>query len=176
MIIGLSGYARAGKNTVADILKGNDVSYQLRAFADPMREAIKRLNPYIAISDVASLRIQDALDYGDWDALKVAYPEVRRLLQVFGTEVGRSMFGENFWVEQAFKGVGFNDNVIFTDVRFPNEAQAIVDYGGVVWRISRPGINAVNHHPSENALDGWKFHKIVHNDGSLEDLLERVKM
>ena len=52
-------------------------------------------------------------------------------------------------------------NWIITDTRFPNEAQAIKDAGGIVIRVDRPGVKAVNAHPSETGLDDWAFdHKI----------------
>ena len=44
MIIGLSGYARSGKDTVAELLCLN-YDYKRVSFADPMREALYVLSP-----------------------------------------------------------------------------------------------------------------------------------
>jgi len=44
---------------------------------------------------------EDVDDYG-WQIAK-QNPAVRRLLQVFGTEVGRKQFGSEFWVDIALK-------------------------------------------------------------------------
>lgn len=176
-MIGLSGYARAGKNTVADLLPEG---YRQVSFAEPMREAMLRLNPTIYQNDYQEvdndgvMRLSDAINELGWQGAKEKLPEVRRLLQVFGTEVGRNMFGENFWVEQAFKDVHVGDNVVFTDVRFPNEAQAIIEHGGEVWRINRPGVIAHNAHASETSLDDWKFHRVIENDGTIEQLREKI--
>ena len=169
MIIGLSGYAQSGKDTVAELLCLN-YRYHRRSFADPMREALMRLNPIVGHEPLAHL----VNDYG-WDVAK-SNPEVRRLLQVFGTEVGRQMFGENFWVDIALAGLNSNHRVVLSDVRFPNEAQAIVDKGGQVWRVQREGHKPVNLHTSETAMDNWRFDDVILNHGSLDDLADEVFM
>jgi hypothetical protein len=91
-----------------------------------------------------------------------------------GTEVGRDMFGDNFWVDQALREVQDDDLAVFTDCRFPNEAQAIKDRGGVVWRVERPGFGPVNGHASETSLDDWDFDGIIQNNGTLDDLTYKV--
>jgi dephospho-CoA kinase len=90
MIIGLSGYAQSGKDTVAELLCLN-YGFKRISFALPMRDAIYTLNPLVEGTN----RIVDLVDEYGWDVAK-ANPEVRRLLQVFGTDVGRKMFNENF--------------------------------------------------------------------------------
>ena len=170
MIIGLSGYAQSGKDTVAELLCLN-YDYMRMAFADPMRNALYRLNPYI--KDNISLR--DSVNEHGWETTK-RIGNTRELLQRFGTEVGREMFGENFWVDQAFKQVHMYERVVFADVRFPNEAQKIKDYRGQVWRITRGDNKPINSHPSEHALDNWSFDFHLNNDGTLDDLAEEVFM
>jgi len=71
--------------------------------------------------------------------------------------------------------IDYMDNVpdpnwIITDVRFPNEADAIRKKEGVLVRINRFGIKPVNDHKSETSLDGWAFDYIINNDFSLKDL------
>lgn len=170
MIIGLSGYARSGKNTVADIF---GEGYRQVSFAEPMRTALYKLNPIIR-PDYEDVTLAELVDRHGWDYVKENYSEVRRLLQVLGTEVGREMFGENFWVNIAMTGIDSGDNVVFTDVRFPNEAWAIQRIGGQVWRVNREGVEAVNTHPSEHALDGWGFDRVINNNGTLNDLRVQI--
>ena len=69
-----------------------------------------------------------------WDEAKKT-EEVRRLLQIFGTEIGRSLLGENIWVELATRNLESSKNYVFTDVRFPNEADKIKNLGGLIWRV-----------------------------------------
>lgn len=167
MIIGLSGYAQSGKDTAASFFEG----YERRAFADPMRDVLYTLNPIVK----SGLNLQDAIDEDGWDKAKVRYPEIRRLLQVLGTEVGRAKWGDNFWVWQATKGLNSNQNIVFTDVRFPNELEEIKIFGGVTVRIVRDGVEAVNTHPSESALDDATFDFTIHNNGTLEELKAKIE-
>jgi hypothetical protein len=169
MIIGLSGYAQSGKDTVAELLCLN-YGYTRMSFAQPMRDAIYTLNPLVEGGN----RVADLVDEYGWDVAK-ANPEVRRLLQVFGTEVGRKQFGENFWVQQAFDKIEGN-KIVFSDVRFPNEAREIQQYGGQVWRINRHNHTPVNTHKSEHAMDNFLFKHVIYNDGTLNDLFEECEM
>ena len=160
MIIGLAGYARSGKNTVADLLGHK---YKQVAFADPMRAALYKMNPIID----AHIDVVDAVEEYGWDKAKDLFPEIRRLLQVLGTEVGRHMIHENVWVGIALRGMLPTDDVVITDVRFINEAIAIKKLGGEVWRVDREGVGAVNGHISEHALKDWEFDRIIENNGTI---------
>jgi hypothetical protein len=172
VIVGLSGYARSGKNTVGDVLV-NRFGYTQKAFADPLRQAVLNLNPIVhEAHGMGAMRVADVVSEFGWDRAKEIYPEVRVLLQRMGTEVGRKLFGEDFWVLAAFKDVC--PKAVFTDVRFPNEANAIKLLGGTVWRIERPGYAPVNTHPSETALDDWCFDEVIQNSGNLHQLAEQV--
>lgn len=80
-------------------------------------------------------------------------------------------------------------NWIITDVRFPNEAEAIKARGGIVIRVNRPckecggmGYHKMDcnigrcEHESEYALDKYEyFDHIIDNDGTIKDLLQKVK-
>jgi hypothetical protein len=68
-------------------------------------------------------------------------------------------------------------NWIITDVRFPNEAQAIKDRGGIVIRIERPGgeSHCGGAHASETALDTYNFDYVIDNEGDIDELIEKVK-
>ena len=123
----------------------------------------------------------------------------RLLLQLLGTEAGRQIIHPNIWLNALFadykpysysqkicmghdamvhKGDLF-PNWIITDCRFPNEAQAIKDRGGVVIRVKRDvcGIRDIKKdlHPSETALDDYEFDHVIDNNGSIEELVEKVK-
>lgn len=175
MIIGLSGYAQSGKDTTAELLCLN-YGFKRISFALPMRDALYTLNPYLMHDDLGySYRLADDVDEHGWDKAK-QNPEVRRLLQVMGTEVGRQIFGESFWIEQAFKRAAEYERVVFSDVRFPNEADAIKNHGGQVWRINRHNHPAVNAHASEHAMDNYMFKHVIYNDGTLDDLSDEVFM
>lgn len=174
MIIGLSGVARSGKDTVADHLVEN-YGFKKVSFADPIREALYRLNPEIDV-DGYDMRLKAAIDLMGWEQLKELSTGLRGLMQRMGTEVGREMFGENIWVDTALKGIAPEDKVVITDVRFPNEADAIQATGGKLWRVERPGVGPANDHPSESALDTYEFPTKLANEGTLEDLWKKVDL
>jgi hypothetical protein len=172
MIIGLSGYARSGKDTVADHLVST-YDFAQYSFAASMKEAMYRLNPIVHSDNIGTFRYQGLVDVYGLDKVKEEYPEVRRLLQVFGTEVGREMFGENFWVDLVLDNIKSFHTVI-SDVRFVNEADAIKNEGGVVWRVNRMGIGPVTGHSSETALDNYNFDAIIDNNSDMLSLYKNV--
>lgn len=169
MIIGLSGYAQSGKDTIGSFLV-KEHGFTRFAFADALKEVVYRLNPVaVQQADGVSempLRVAHLVDSLGWEEAKKE-PEVRRLLQVMGTEAGRQVLGENIWVDTVLNQVGDQDAVI-TDCRFPNEAQAVKDRGGFVVRVIRDGVDAVNAHPSETSLDDWPFDTWFKNGAPLD--------
>lgn len=174
MIIGLSGYAQVGKDTVANYLV-EEHGFVKVSFADPIREALYKLDPMISIGEFGSASLVSAVDHMGWEEVKRQSSEARSLLQRLGTEVGRNMFGEDFWVNQALLRAKEHENVVVADTRFINEAEAIRKTGGQVWRVSKTGHNPVNGHPSETALDEYPFDWNIWNNGNLTDLFAFVE-
>jgi enamine deaminase RidA (YjgF/YER057c/UK114 family) len=172
MLIGLTGYAGSGKDTVADILV-RDHGFKRYAFADKMREALLTLNPFV---EECGLSLQDILSNETWDEAKRRYPEVRELLQRFGTEVGRAMFGEDFWVDLVARQIEdelpWGSNVVMTDVRFANEANWVYHEFGTVLRITRPGVGPANDHSSEKLSFSAAFE--ITNDRDIPHLASEV--
>lgn len=173
MIIGLSGYARSGKDEVAQVLV-QEYGYERVAFADAIRHLLYELNPVMVNDDLSrSSTIKDLVDEEGWDVAK-AEPEVRLLLQNLGVGA-RKIIGEDVWVDTALRYIVPGSKVVITDVRFPNEAKAIRHLYGQMWRIRRSGVEAVNSHISEVALDDYKFDQILKNEGTLEELHKLVR-
>ena len=165
MIIGLTGYAQSGKDTLANILV-EEHGYTRIAFADKIRNFLYEVNPMVGCSPTGYL--QDLINLVGWDAAKQE-PQVRRLLQDMGVGA-RKLFGEDFWIYEALKTVVPTNKIVIPDVRFTNEAEAVENYGGQVWRIKRTGVTAVNSHVSEHELEGYPVDQIFTNNGSIEEL------
>lgn len=173
MIIGLTGYAQSGKDTVAQTLVKH-YGFTRVAFADKIRDYLYEMNPMIDSVVGEPIFLQSYISRYGWEEGKKA-PHVRRLLQTTGV-AARELFGENFWVEQAFKDVRTAENIVVTDVRFKNEADWIKNYeGSQIWRIKRLGVTAVNGHVSEHEMDEYKVDQIFTNNGTLEELELLVK-
>lgn len=171
--IGISGYARTGKDTIADHLVAQ-YGYTKESFATPMREALYRLNPDIRDMTGLVMRVQQVVELAGWEGAKSHTPDIRGLMQRMGTEVGREMFGEDFWVDAAIGRVPDGSKVVFADVRYPNEADAVRSLGGEVWRVSRDGFGPANDHTSENAMDNYKFDKTFSNGDTVDLLYKSV--
>lgn len=168
MIIGVSGYAQSGKDEIAKIAL--EYGFERAAFADTLREALMALNPLIGVS----VYLNDFVTMLGWEEAKRKSPEIRRLLQRMGTEAGREIFGENIWVNKTLGGLDPAKHYIITDVRYKNEAKAIRDLGGQMWRVVRPGTGPVNKHKSEVDLDDYNFDFTIKNDGDLANLKHLV--
>jgi hypothetical protein len=160
MIIGLIGYAQSGKDTVAKILVDN-YGYKRIAFADKIREFLYETGPDY---------IKYLVDEIGWEKAK-QNRTVREMLQTTGVGA-RNVFGEDFWINQAFSGLRDLDNVVITDVRFTNEADYLKSYpGSQLWRVERNGVKAVNSHVSETQLDNYPFiDQTFVNNGTIADL------
>lgn len=116
----------------------------------------------------------------------------RLLLQLLGTDCGRYILHPNVWVnslmseyEDIHELSTFGHEPLFpdwviTDVRFPNEADAILSKGGIVLRVNRPPVVVVPdftvEHASETSLDNYqKFTALLDNSKTKKHLLEQIK-
>lgn len=159
MIVGLSGYARSGKDSAAQALV--EVGFRRIAFADRLKDLANLIWP------------EHMVRYGDWDQAK-QNPEVREHLQLLGESV-RDVLGEDTWVRAALDGINPGGDFVISDVRYANEAEYVSRLGGLVVRINRPGVQPANGHLSEVGLDDWRFDAVIQNDGTLDDLKDRMR-
>jgi hypothetical protein len=172
MIIGLTGYAQSGKDTVANILVER-YGYTRIAFADKIRELLYEANPMYDSIVGEPLFVKAKVDRDGWEEAKKS-PHIRRLLQTSGV-AARKLFGEDFWVKQALKDIEVGVDYVVTDVRFENEADEIKFAGGQIWRIKRLGVDPVNSHVSETQMDGYPVDQIFVNNSTIDDLEVLIK-
>ena len=93
MIIGLSGYAQSGKDSVASILTSK-YGFERVAFADAIRSILWEMNPIVKDS---GFTVQTVVHAYGWDKAKVVFPEMRRLLQELGVS-SRHTLGDQVWM------------------------------------------------------------------------------
>lgn len=175
-LIGLGGYAYAGKDAFADVLEKN-LGWYKTYMSKALRESLEVLNPIIDMDfytgSVKITRFKDIVDLLGYEKAK-ENREVRALLQRMGTEVGRKMFSEDFWLDLCFKDavkqLEAGRNVVITGIRYPNELFAIQSLSGTSVWITRPENHAVNEHSSDNSLTPEDFDYTFKNEGTLEDL------
>jgi hypothetical protein len=180
-VIGFSGYAQNGKDEASKFFVEN--GWRRASFADVIRKSLYELNPIIGTQNFTGNhgwgtrfeRLREIIDQKGWETSKLSYLEVRNLLQRLGTDAGRNVLGENVWVDAVFNSLEEGQRYVFSDLRFPNEAEAIKSFGGKVIRIQRPGFGPINNHISEVALDGYEFDQVIVNDGTIEDFRNKLK-
>lgn len=170
MLIGITGKAGAGKDTVAGLITGL-IPAEVYRFADPLKRMALAIDPIISF-DPMPVRLSERVANSSWDFAK-QHPEVRRFLQRLGTEGVRGTFGDQAWVDLMYDWWYNRDfeNGVIADVRFPNEAFSILNVGGTIIKVIRPdahdlGANAA--HASEQGIDA--DHEIVNDSdiGALE--------
>lgn len=174
-ILGVAGKKRAGKDTIANYLVEQH-GFVKMAFADAVREAALGLDPIVSAATIAgslrTYRLSDFVRDQGWEQAK-EHPEVRRSLQRMGTEAIRKL-DEDFWLNVTMKkALAHGERVVISDVRFPNEAAEIQNYGMLI-RVSRPGLTYTDTHVSEIALDDWPYDEVFENDGTIEDLRGKI--
>lgn len=171
IMIGLcSPVMGSGKTTVAEILVRKhgfirlSVASTLKAMTRTFLEE-SGMNPY----DVLELIADPELKEMPLKALNGKSP--RYAMQTLGTEWGRNLFGEDFWINaainkaKALMSQGYS--VVFDDVRFTNEAEAIVANYGCMIRVIRPGVKpTASDHPSEGQLDDYPCAYRIINDST----------
>lgn len=171
IIIGLTGAAFAGKDTVGHYLADMH-EFERKAFADPIREALK--GAFGLNSSHFALERKELVV--EWIG-----QSPRQLMQTLGTEWGRAKVAGDIWCRAMEQRIAIArrlhvEAIAITDVRFPEEAALIRRLGGQVWRIVRPGAETTTHcgHASETAARGIEAEVTLINDGTLEQLYEKV--
>jgi hypothetical protein len=163
MLVGISGKKNTGKTTVAARLTGA-YGFSSVSFADPMKEGLATIFGV----DVSVFHSQ---------ALKeVPLPELlgvspRHLMQTLGTEWGRTCVSPTMWVRLlSRKVVATTGHVVVPDVRFDDEAQAIIKLGGVIWGVEGHHGAVDDRHVSEAGVSPSLVHLAIPNNGSIEEL------
>ena len=182
LILGLAGPMGSGKDTVADWLQVNHLMTRY-AFADPLKAMTAALIEFTQTKHAQPKPEAYTHDRALKDAPTplLAGQTPRRIMQTLGAEWGRHMIDPDFWVYimalRIERHMGtrvwhvLKRGIVFTDVRFPNEAAFIHQIGGTVARIERPG-HSPGAHASEQPLDA---DIAIPNDGTIEDLHDRLQ-
>lgn len=181
-LLGICGRMQSGKDTLGEYLV-REQDYRRMAFADKVKEAVVAFDPLMQAGELggvirlSSYRMPYETPVELCNRIKNTVPELRRAMQAMGDEVGRQLFGPTFWIDQVLVDAQkYRGRVVITDVRYPNEADAIKAAGGYMMRITRPGLVMASNHPSESMVDECKVDYEVVNDGTLEQYLTTAMM
>ena len=200
MIIGFVGFIGSGKDTAADYLV-NFHGFRRDSFANTLKDAVAAVFGWDRT--LLEGRTKEAREWREqvdpWWSERLNMPHLtpRWILQYWGTEVCRQGFHDDIWiasVENKMRKTA--DNIVISDVRFPNEIKAIHNAGGKViwvqrgelpsWHIMATKANngdmfaaeklkALGVHASETAWVGKDIDFTVSNNGSIDDLFNQIK-
>lgn len=181
MIVGLTGKKGSGKDTVGSYLVEQH-GFARVSFAEPLKSSVAALlgisveqieqwknDPYAVVG--FGLKVEDGWIVGD----EMTF---RQFLQRYGTEAHRDVFGDDFWTEQGKWAIrdamakGATD-VVVTDVRFDNEADAIRSMGGCIVRVYRPEAEHSDDSHASEQLPQADFALV--NDQSFEYLYDQAE-
>lgn len=200
-LIGISGKIGSGKDTVAHIIQllSSDLglsdqtiahltqhpsstvkgsTWGIRKFAGKLKEVASILTgiPTHRFEDQEFKKTYLGPEWNTWYP-NIDRPEqmtVREFLQKLGTEAMRNGLHRDTWVNATFANYKpYVDKWLITDTRFPNEAAAVKERGGVLLRVNRNA--STGDHPSETALDNYEFDYVIENDGDLTSLVTKVR-
>ena len=201
-MIGLTGPAGSGKDTVAALLQVH-CGYTAMAFADPLRGEVAAafgIDPALLIEratkehPISALALHRCLD-ANFEAAVIAANfrsgaatvvdttaprSPRQIMQWWGTEYRRAR-NTHYWTRALSQRVadmhrwGHAHRFVLTDLRFANEADLIREFGGTIWQIMRPGLaDTEGGHPSAVTGSEFKPDQVIHNNHDLRHLQQLV--
>jgi hypothetical protein len=206
MIIGFVGFIGSGKDTAADYLV-NFHEFRRDSFANTLKDAVAAVFGW----DRTMLegRTKEAREWREqidpWWAERLDMPKLtpRWVLQYWGTEVCRKGFNDDIWIASLENKLrNSKDDIVISDVRFPNEIKAIHAAGGKVirirrgpepewyddavnankgengnfsWATSRNKLEKLGIHASETAWVGGNIDITISNDGTIDELFTAIK-
>jgi hypothetical protein len=198
-IIGICGFIGSGKDTAADYLV-NFHEFRRDSFAATLKDAVAAVFGWDR--ELLEGRTKAAREWREqvdpWWSERLQRPDLtpRLVLQLWGTEVCRRSFHDDIWIASLeARLLNSRDNIVISDCRFPNEISAIKQAGGqVVWvqrgelpswhimagkanngdAFAAEKLKSLGIHASETAWVGTNFDYIVDNNGTVDDLYNRI--
>ena len=199
IVIGFHGPMQSGKDTGSEFIHEwaheHGVFAVRRGFADLLKFSLYR----IFFPDIGMKEAVRTCNIDKFEEMFVAlenkmgqgvHVPIRQVLQRYGTEAHREVFGYDFWLDQILprdelariKAIMRHDDsnrypaiVTITDTRFDNEAQRILDVGGEVWRIVRPDLELKDKHISEAILPPQLVTRVLNNHRDLAEYREHIR-
>jgi hypothetical protein len=207
MIIGIAGFQGSGKDTIADYLQ-NIYGFKRDSFAATLKDAVACVfgwdRELLEGRTTESRAWREQVD--PWWSKRLDMPDLtpRLVLQQWGTEVARKSWHDDTWIASLENKLNrAHNDIVITDVRFPNEIQAVRNAGGIVirvvrgpepdwyylaenvnrgpdgnteWATSKHILEKLKIHPSETAWIGTNFDAVIDNNAmGLDALYQQIK-
>lgn len=204
MIVTVSGFIGSGKDTVSSYLQ-DKYNFQQVSFAGALKDAVASVfgwdRSMLEGRTAESRAWREQVDQW-WSTRLNMNITPRWVLQYWGTDVLRNNFHDDIWIASLENKLRkTKDNIVISDVRFPNEVTSIHNAGGVVirikrgndpdwfedafnvnagptnlsWAISKQKMGELKIHASETSWIGSKIDLTVSNDGSIDELFDQLE-
>ncbi|UYE95911.1 hypothetical protein KNLIENLN_00099 [Sinorhizobium phage NV1.1.1] len=165
-LVALTGAAGSGKSTATKFLVERH-GYTLVKFAGPLKDMLRAIG----------------LDEDEIEGEAKERPSgelcgktPRHAMQTLGTEWGRRCVGDGFWIglwrRRVETDLADGGRVVVDDCRFPNEAEAVRQLGGMIIKLEGRG-GIAGQHASEAGCG--QHDAVVANDGGVVDLYASVE-
>lgn len=168
-IIGITGLANAGKDTLADYIITKNHTYLKTAFAKPIKDMMINFLGFTEKQCYDQQLKQQKDNF--WNM------SPRDAMLLIGTKLFRENWRYDFWVKLMEKTIldHNNQNYIISDVRFENEAEMIKNNGGIIIRVIRPNNPIKVEHVSEKGFNEKLIDYNIINDGTLEQYYSKIE-
>jgi hypothetical protein len=180
MIIGITGAIGSGKSTVADILVAEH-GYTSIEFSDKLKHICAEVFGRIGVdaSSFFGSQTEKSAPILGLHAEGVAPPSGRQILERVGTEGFRAVW-PTVWCDYVFAEIdAVGGDWVIPGLRFENEAAAVRERGGEIWRvecIGGPNEGAATEHESDRVWRNLDVDQIlVAGYGDIEHLREMVR-
>lgn len=174
-VVAITGRKGSGKDTAAQALV--DQGYVVVKFADALKGMLRALLSYQGVEDETIYRMLE----GDLKEVPTDYLQgktPRYAMQTLGTEWGRDLIGANLWTDSTLRRISKLPNAVVTDMRFPNELDAMNAVDAKTIRVVRPSLeeNAFSTHASEAYIDTLNVDQEILNDKGVDELRTSLKL
>ena len=205
MIIGVCGFIGSGKDTIADYLTnfhGFRRESFANSLKDAVAYVFGWDRTMLEGRTKQAREWREQVD--PWWSERLNMPNLtpRWVLQYWGTEVCRKAFHDDIWIASLENKLrNSKDDIVISDCRFPNEIKSIKEAGGIVirvkrgeepawykdaadmnagdrcmnWALAKNRMEKLGIHASETAWVGTKFDAVLTNDGTIDELMSKVK-
>lgn len=205
MIIGITGLIGSGKDTAANYLITHH-KFKKESFANTLKDAVAAVfgwdRELLEGQSKHSREWREQVD--EWWSDRLGREITPRLvLQQWGTEVCRKAFHDDIWIASVENKLRkTKDDIVISDLRFPNELRAIKNSGGItiritrgqnpewydaaaaynrgpngneLWAVSKAKLDKFGVHASEYSSVGLKYDHYVDNNGTIDELHKKLE-
>lgn len=206
ILLAICGFIGSGKDTAAEYFVKHH-GFRRDSFASPLKDAVSSIfgwdRELLEGLTPEHRKWREQIDPWWADRLNMPHLTPRWVLQYWGTEVGRFSFHNDIWIASLENRLRqTTSNIVISDVRFPNEIDAIQNAGGIVlrikrgedpiwfndavtinqastnsdqWKQSKENLDKLGIHLSETSWVGRKLDFTIENNESIEKLFVKLE-